>query len=194
LGVDLLTLNGGKIYGPKQAGALYVKAGITLTPLINGGGQERGLRSGTENVAGAVGLASALELAQSARHEEARRLQALQQEFFMLLETELPAAVINGSRRFRLPNNVHLTLPGRDNERLLIQLDEAGILAAAGSACSASSEEPSHVLKALGLSQADARSSLRFTMGRSTTSDMVRRTAQTLRNLTQGGAAVQAAG
>ena len=168
LGVDLMTINGGKIYGPKQSGALYVKAGVTLTPLIDGGGQERGLRSGTENVAAAIGLAAALELVQSGRREEAVRLQALQQDFFKQLEAKLPRAIVNGSRKWRLPNNAHVTLPGQDNERLLIQLDEAGVMAAAGSACSASSETPSHVLRALGLDDAYARASLRFTMGRAT--------------------------
>jgi len=180
LGVDLMTLNGGKIYGPKQSGALYVKAGLELQPLIDGGGQERGLRSGTENVASIIGLAAALDLAQSTRHEEAKRLQALQQLFFKLLEEQIPAAQINGSAKYRLPNNVHLTIPGRDNERLLIQLDEAGILAAAGSACSASSEESSHVLHALGLDDAAARASLRFTMGRGTDAEAVQSTVKTL--------------
>lgn len=183
LGVDLLSLNAGKIYGPKQAGALYVKAGVTLRPLIDGGGQERGLRSGTENPGAAAGLAAALELVQSSRHQEAKRLQGLQQEFFKLVETELPGAVINGSRRFRLPNNIHLTLPGQDNERLLIQLDQAGILAAAGSACSASDEQPSHVLRALSLSDVEAQASLRFTMGRDTTNQHIKRTIEVLKAL-----------
>jgi cysteine desulfurase len=173
LGVDLMTINGGKIYGPKQSGILYVKAGVTLESLIQGGGQERGLRSGTENVAGAVGLATALELVQSGRREEAVRLQALQQDFFKQLEAKLPRAVINGSRKWRLPNNVHVTLPGQDNERLLIQLDEAGIMAAAGSACSASNETPSHVLRAMGLDDDDAQASLRFTMGRATSASQL---------------------
>lgn len=180
LGVDLMTINGGKIYGPKQSGVLYVKAGIRLQPLVDGGGQERGLRSGTENVAGAVGLATALDMAQKGRHDEAERLQTLQRQFFKLVQKELPAAVINGSRKYRLPNNIHITLPGIDNERLLIQLDEAGIMAAAGSACSASSEESSHALHALGLSDDQARSSLRFTMGRNTTESALQSTVQKL--------------
>lgn len=171
LGVDLMTLNGGKIYGPKQSGGLYVKAGIELEPLVDGGGQERGLRSGTENVAGAVGFATALELAQTARHDETTRLQALQKQFFKQLEAAIPKIIINGSLKYRLPNNVHVTIPGQDNERLLIQLDEAGIMAAAGSACSASDQESSHVLHALGLDDAAARASLRFTMGHNTTAD-----------------------
>jgi cysteine desulfurase len=169
LGVDLLTLNGGKIYGPKQSGALYVKGGLNLTPLITGGGQERNIRSGTENVAAAIGLAAALDITQTARHDETERLQSLQQQWFAQLEAKIPSAMLNGSKKFRLPNNIHVTIPGCDNERLLIQLDEAGILAAAGSACSASNEEPSHVLRALGVSDEDAQASLRFTMGRGTT-------------------------
>ena len=180
LGVDLMSVNGGKIYGPKQSGFLYVKAGTKLEPLLRGGGQERGLRSGTENVSAIIGLAAALDLAQNSRHQEAKRLQALQELFFKLAGEKIPTAIINGSRKYRLPNNVHITIPGCDNERLLIQLDEAGIMAAAGSACSASSKEPSHVLRALGLSDAEARASLRFTMGRGTTKAMVERCLQVL--------------
>ncbi|HMH31033.1 MAG TPA: cysteine desulfurase family protein [Methylomirabilota bacterium] len=183
LGVDLMTSNGGKIYGPKQSGALYVKAGTVLQPLIQGGGQERGLRSGTENVAAAAGLASALELAQTTRHAEVERLQNLQDKFLDQIQEQLPQAIINGSQKYRLPNNVHLTLPGQDNERLLIQLDEAGIQAAAGSACSASNDEPSHVLRAIGLSDEDAQASLRFTTGRATTETEIEKTIQTLAKL-----------
>jgi cysteine desulfurase len=183
LGVDLMTLNGGKIYGPKQSGVLYAKSNVGLQPQLLGGGQERGLRSGTENIAGAIGFATALQLAQEQRHNETERLQVLQQQWFELVERQMPSAVINGSRKFRLPNNLHLTLPGKDNERLLIQLEQAGILAAAGSACSASDEEPSHVLRALGLSDAEARASLRFTMGRSTTEAMVAKAVRALSKL-----------
>lgn len=180
LGVDLLSLNGGKIYGPKQSGALYVKAGAKLLPLVQGGGQERGLRSGTENVAGAIGFAAALELAQKTRHDETARLQKLQKQFMDQVQKTIPDIVINGSRKYRLPNNIHVTIPGQDNERLLIRLDEAGILAAAGSACSASRETPSHVLRAIGLSDTAARASLRLTMGRGTTQAMVEHCLQVL--------------
>jgi cysteine desulfurase len=183
LGVDMMTVNGGKIYGPKQSGALFVKAGLQLKPLIDGGGQERGLRSGTESVAGAVGLAAALDMVQSSRHQEAKRLQTLQLEFIKQIERQLPGAVINGSPKWRLPNNLHLTLPGKDNERLLIELEQQGILAAAGSACSASNEEPSHVLKAMGLTDEEAQSSLRFTMGRETTPAMIQKTVKVLESL-----------
>ncbi|HTB48674.1 MAG TPA: cysteine desulfurase NifS, partial [Verrucomicrobiae bacterium] len=110
-------------------------------------------------------------------------LQELQRLFFKLVEQTMPSVIINGSRKYRLPNNAHLTIPGQDNERLLIQLDEAGIMAAAGSACSASDEESSHVLRAIGLNDDQARSSLRFTLGRDTTKDMIERTVQTLARL-----------
>lgn len=169
LGVDMMTLNGGKIYGPKQSGVLYVSSKVALQPVIRGGGQERNLRSGTENVAACVGFARALEITQAKRHSEIERLQKLQTLGYRLIAEKLPSAVINGSQKHRLPNNIHLTLPGQDNERLLVELDEKGILAAAGSACSASDDEPSHVLRAMGISDADAQASLRITMGRATT-------------------------
>jgi cysteine desulfurase len=183
LGVDLMTLNGGKIYGPKQSGILYVKAGTVLKPLLAGGGQERGLRGGTENVPSAIGFAEALKLAQGMRRDETARLQKLQKSFIARLQESIPGIVINGPLKNRLPNNVHATISGQDNERLLILLEQAGILAAAGSACSAASGEPSHVLKAIGASDADARASLRFTMGRGTTETMMKRTAGTLSGL-----------
>ncbi len=182
LGVDLMTLNGGKIYGPKQSGVLFVASHVKLEPLIHGGGQERGLRSGTENVAGAIGFIKALEIAITMRQTETDRLKELQSHFLHLLkDSPLTGRVlVNGSLKQRLPNNVHVTIGGTDNERLLFALDEAGIQAAAGSACSASNEESSHVLKAIGLSDGEARSSLRFTMGRGTTENEIRRTVETL--------------
>lgn len=169
LGVDMMTLNGGKIYGPKQSGVLYAASHVELEPLIYGGGQERGVRSGTENVAGAVGFAAALDAVQLVRKQEAHRLADLQQYAFRQISEKLRSAVVNGDMKHRLPNNIHISLPGIDNERVLLQLEAAGILAAAGSACSASDEDPSHVLRAMGISDADARSSLRITMGRPTT-------------------------
>ncbi len=183
LRVDLLTINGGKIYGPKQSGALFVGAHVRLKPQITGGGQEGNIRSGTENVAGCVGLATALQLVQERRHEEGKRLHHLQQLFFDALHAEIPSVIVNGSRKSRLPNNVHITIPGQDNERLIFALDEQGILCAAGSACSASNEEPSHVLQAMGISVADAQSSLRFTMGRATTQAAIRTAVVELKKL-----------
>lgn len=180
MGVDLMSLNGGKIYGPKQSGLLYVKAGVKLEALMQGGGQEQGLRSGTENVAACVGFAVALDIAQTMRHDEVYRLQQLQNLFVERLAVVLPGAVINGSLKKRLPNNVHLTLSGQDNERLLVQLESRGVLAAAGSACSASNDEPSHVLRAIGLSDADAQASLRFSMGRQTAERQIEDVVQAL--------------
>jgi cysteine desulfurase len=183
LGVDLMTLNGGKVYGPKQSGALYVKGGLQLKPLIDGGGQEHGLRSGTEAAASIVGFASALEAAQKRRKAETERLRKLRDDFMDRLQAAIPSVRINGSMYNRLPNNVHITIPATDNERLLIQLDARGIQAAAGSACSASRETPSHVLRAMGLSDRDARASLRLTMGRQTTPEQIERTVSVLSSL-----------
>ena len=180
LRVDLLTLDGSKLYGPKQTGCLYVRAGVVLEPLIEGGNQEFGARAGTENVAGDIGFAVALDKAQSMRSEETARLKKLQAECIRQLEKTLPDVRINGSQKFRLPANIHVTIPGQDNERLLLMLDEAGILAGAGSACNASSEESSHVLHALGLDDAAAHASLRFTMGRTTSASDIKTTVRVL--------------
>lgn len=123
LGVDMLSLNGSKIYGPKQVGALYVTSHVGLWPIIRGGGQERGLRSGTENVAGFVGLAKALYLVQTMRHDESLRLQKLQALAYKLLAEKLPTVIINGSRKHRLPNNLHITLSPRLQSPTLIDLN-----------------------------------------------------------------------
>ncbi len=173
LGVDLMTVNGGKIYGPKQSGALYVRTGIDLKPQLYGGGQERGLRSGTENVAGIIGLAAALKLSQSMREYEVNRLSKLRTQCIDELEQLVPGCVINGDKH-TLPNIVHLTMPGTDNERLMMLLDEQGFQVAVGSACSASHDEPSHVLSAIGMDDRAIRSSLRLSMGRYTTHNSVR--------------------
>lgn len=185
LGVDMMTINGGKLYGPKQSGALYVGAHVRVLPLLLGGGQERGLRSGTENVAACVGLAAALEQAQTRRQAETARLTQLQMMAFDLLRRTIPDATIQGSLVRRLPNNLHIAFPGHDNERLLLQLEAAGVLAAAGSACSAASGEPSHVLRAMGVDDRVAQSSLRFTMGRATTEAEVRTCIHTLSQITK---------
>lgn len=185
LGIDLMTLNGGKIYGPKQTGVLYAASHVKLSPLIRGGGQERGLRSGTENVACAVGFATALDVAQTMRQNEAARLNEVKNEAIRLLCQKIPGAIINGSLKYRLPNNIHLTLPGFDNERVLLQLEERGFFAAAGSACSASSEEPSHVLSAMGIGDEAAQSSLRITMGRATTKTDMDKFVQALTDITK---------
>lgn len=184
LGVDLLTINGGKIYGPKQSGVLYARAGIKLKPLILGGGQENGLRSGTENVAGAVGLATAFDLAQNLRSLETRRLTELRDYFIKGIQTNMPLAIVNGSPKHSAPHIISVTFPKVDNERLMMELDERGIAVATGSACNASSDKPSHVLAATGLSDQDARSSLRFSFGRGTSKSDIKHTLKILKQLT----------
>lgn len=185
LGVDMMTLNGGKIYGPKQSGILFVKAGTILEPLILGGGQEMDLRSGTENVAGIVGFTKALEIAVTNRERNLKNAQDLQKTFLDATNQTIPEAQINGSLKQRLPNNIHLTIPGVDNERLLMELDEQGVMCAVGSACSASKEESSHVLAAIGLSDLAARSSLRFTFGNTTTKSEIKTVVKLLKNSSQ---------
>ena len=183
LGVDLMTLNGSKIYGPKQSGTLFARSSVRLEPVIFGGGQERGLRSGTENVPGIIGFAAALDLAQDNKKSESDRLAHLQEYFITSLTNNFQSAKINGSRTKRVVNNVHVTFPGIDNEWLLISLDEKGIMAAAGSACSASNELPSSVLKAIGLTNLEARSSIRFSFGRYLTKSDLEYTLDTLKSL-----------
>lgn len=168
LHVDVMTLNGGKLYGPKQSGVLYIRAGVQIKPQILGGGQEWGVRSGTENVAAAVGFSYALQQAQEKHKNTAYEMQKLTHEFRNQL-IERFGATQNGHAKKRLPNNVHVTFAGADNERVLFALDDLGVYAAAGSACSASSQEVSHVLTAMGVSEADARASIRFSFGRSNT-------------------------
>lgn len=180
LGIDLMTINGGKIYGPKQSAFLFVKSGINLEPQVKGGGQERNLRSGTENIANAVGLAKALEISLNKKHDEVSRQQDLQDYFIKKIKEQFPAVSINGSLKYRLPNNIHITIPGIDNERVLMALDMDGIYAAAGSACSASNDEPSHVLAAMGYDDDYIRSSLRFSMGRQTSEEDIDHTIQSL--------------
>lgn len=185
LGVDLMSINGGKMYGPKQTGVLFIKAGMSLQPLIFGGGQEFGMRPGTENVAGIVGLAAALDIAQSQRGEESKRLTGIRNIFATELQKHIPASVINGFLKHSAPHILNVRFPNYDNERLMMELDEAGIQVATGSACSASSDEPSHVLSAIGLSEAEARSSLRFSLGRQTSLDDVNQVVRLLVGLTR---------
>ncbi|MBX4201377.1 cysteine desulfurase [Candidatus Saccharibacteria bacterium] len=170
LGVDLMSVNGGKIYGPKQSGFLYVKSAVLLKAQIVGGGQEFGLRSGTENVAGCIGLAEAFKIAQNKRIAESERIIGLRQELESAIEV-IGGIKINGSPKHRAPHISSLTFPESDNERLMMELDELGVECAVGSACSASNDEPSHALKALGLELSDINSTLRFSFGKNTKSD-----------------------
>lgn len=184
LGVDLMTLNGGKIYGPKQSGCLYVHRSIELEPIIYGGGQEQGIRSGTENVAFMIGFARALERTQQNRASEHERLRSIQEYFFAEIMQEGSTVEINGTRENRLANNLNITIPGRLNERLLLELEQKGILAAAGSACSAQKkQEASPTLQAIGRSTEEAHQSIRFTMGRATTKEDITTLLNALRDL-----------
>jgi cysteine desulfurase len=183
LGVDMMSINGGKIYGPKQTGVLYVKAGIELKPIIVGGGQEHNLRSGTENVAGFIGLAKALDIAQKNKDAEVKNLNELREIFIKELEKNISSVKINGSAKHRAPHIVHATFPHVDNERLMMELDERGVQCAVGSACSASNVEPSHVLRAIGMSDKESRASLRFSLGRQTTKKDILKTIKLLRGL-----------
>lgn len=178
LGVDLLTLNGGKIYAMKQSGCLYVAANVELANYTLGGGQERGIRSGTENVGSFIAFATMLQKVQAERKIESVRLRELKSLLFAKLSQKNQDIILNGNTKKQLPNNLNITLPGADGERLLMELDNAGVLVATGSACTASSDDPSHVLLALGLSAAEANASIRITLGRPTTEIQITNAAQ----------------
>ncbi|HET6746983.1 MAG TPA: cysteine desulfurase family protein [Candidatus Saccharimonadales bacterium] len=165
LGIDLLTLNAGKIYGPKQVGLLFAASHVRLAPQIVGGGQERGLRSGTENVAGVIGFARAIQLAEAGRKTEVERLHQLRNNLEQRLITAFPDAVISGHSKRRLPGHLHISFPGIDAERLVFALEMRGILVATGSACAANNGTRSHVLTAIGLPDEVADGSLRLTLG-----------------------------
>jgi len=180
LGVDALSLSAHKFHGPKGVGVLYLKTGIRIEPLLYGGGQERGLRSGTENVPGVVGLARALELACAGREERAARLRALRDRLVERVLGEIPKAHLTGHPELRLPGTASFVFEGAEGESLLLQLDRKGICASTGSACSNATLEPSHVLKALGLPLQLAHGSLRLTLGRDNTLEEIDQAAQAL--------------
>jgi cysteine desulfurase len=169
LGVDLLTLNGSKIYGPKGTGVLYVRTGVNIKPIIFGGGQEGGKRSGTENVPGIVGLAKALEISDKKRKIESKRETKLRDYFIKNIIKNITRVILNGHPENRLPNNINISVLDIEGEAMLLWLDKYGIAVSTGSACDSKSLEPSHVIMALGKSYEFANSNLRFTLGRSTT-------------------------
>ena len=169
LGVDMLTINGSKIYGPKGIGMLYVKNGIKLEPILHGGEQERKLRPGTENVPAIVGLAEALKIAEQDREKESSRLIRLRDYFLNRLLGEIPKTVLNGHPTKRLPNNVNVSILDAEGESIVLYLDEAGVACSTGSACTSENLEPSHVILAIGKPHAYAHGAMRFSLGRSTT-------------------------
>lgn len=180
LGVDLMTINGGKIYASKQSGALYVRSTVQIDNVIEGGGQERGIRSGTENVPSCIAFATMLQMVQADRKIQTETQRELTHFLFAKLSQNIPELILNGDSKKRLPNNLNLQLPGADGERLLMELDQAGVLVATGSACTASNDEPSHVLKAMGLTDAEASASIRITIGRYTNEKEIESAAKVL--------------
>lgn len=171
LGVDLMTLNSAKCYGPKQTGLLWVRAGIMLEPIIYGGSQEGSLRAGTENVAGAVGFAKALSVAITRRKDESTRLAKLRDELQRRLSDGIPEVVINGHSKRHAPHILHFSVPGLDGERAVFALDQRGVQVATGSACAANNGLRSHVLSGVGMSDELADGSIRVSLGKFTTMD-----------------------
>jgi len=173
LNIDLLTLSGHKIYGPKGVGALYKKDGVQIQPLIHGGGHERGLRSGTENVPGIVGLGKAAELSKNRLTDDSAKLTVLRDKFINRVLSEIEESFLNGHPTKRLPNNAHFRFSGIEGESLILSLDDKGIAASTGSACSSKKLTPSHVLMAIGLNEIQAHGSLRISLGRNNTEEDV---------------------
>jgi cysteine desulfurase len=166
LDVDLLTLSSNDLYGPKGVGALYVKKGIRVSPTMIGGGQEQGLRSGTENTAGIAGMAKATEIASTELEEEAKRLTELRDLLIEKLLAAIPESYLNGHPTKRLPNNANIRYSYIEGEALIMSLDDEGIQVSSGSACAAKTLEPSHTLMACGLKHEEAHGSLVFTLGK----------------------------
>ena len=171
LGVDLLSLSAHKLYGPKGAGALYIRKGTVLRPLLHGGHHERDRRPGTENVPGIVGLGKAAALAGEDLDQEAARVAALRDRLEEGLLRSVPLVSVNGDRARRLPTTTHLSFDHIEGEGFVIAMDLRGVACSTGAACSSGSVEPSHVLSAIGLKPDQARSSIRFSLGRFTTAE-----------------------
>jgi cysteine desulfurase len=171
LGVDLLTITGHKFGGPKGAGLLYVREGTALEPVMHGGGQELGRRSGTHDVAGAVGLATAMEAAVADRTRFRSQVGQIRDDFEKRVLAGVPDAIVNTPEAGRSSHHLNLRFPGVRNETLLMRLDRAGVAASAGSACQSGASEVSHVLEGMGLSPGEARESVRFSFGWNNTAD-----------------------
>ncbi len=184
LGVDIITIDGQKMCGPKGVGALYVREGVTISPIMFGGGQEKGLKPGTENLPAIVGLAEATKITIKERTEELKRLEGMRNYFFEHVKEFVPNVVINGHQKDRLPNNINISIPGKDGEFMVLQLDERGFICSTRSACESSSES-SFVIKALldgpeHEKENIAISSLRFTLGRDTEMSDIKNLLKTL--------------
>jgi cysteine desulfurase len=183
LGVDLMSISSHKINGPKGVGALYIKSGVKLDPLILGGGQENGFRSGTENVASIVGFGKACHLAKDNMKQNLEHFQKLGNRLCSQIIKEIPYVTINGHPEKRIPNNTHFTFLGINGEDLIIKLDENGIAASTGSACSVRVQKASHVLKAMGFSHEQITGSLRLTIGISNTEEEIDITVNVLKKI-----------
>ena len=180
---DLLSISAHKFYGPKGIGALYVRHGTHIESLIHGGEQERGLRAGTENVPGIVGLGTAIEIARKDLDQNAARTTLLRDRLIDRILAEIPGTRLNGPREGRLPNNCNISFDRIDGEALLLRLDLAGIAASSGSACTAGSQEISHVLKAIGLTDQEAKGSLRLTTGIDNTEEEIDETVTVIQGI-----------
>lgn len=183
LGLDLMTLNGGKIYGPKQSGILFIHRSVKLESQILGGGQERGIRSGTENVSAIIGFSKALNITTDMKLAESKRLEKLRDYFIKQLEISDLNYSINGSIKDRLPNNLNVSFDSQDNEMLLYKLDQNGVMCSTGSACNAQKDTISATLLAIGLNEEEALSSLRFSLGRKTTEKQIDYTVKALQKI-----------
>lgn len=173
LNVDMLSLSAHKLYGPKGIGALYIRKGVRLEPIIHGGGHEKGIRPGTENVSGIVGLGKACALAEENLLDNAKYLTNLRDRLMDEVLNSVEKSYLNGHKTKRLPNNVNFRFTGIEGESLVLHLDSKGIAASTGSACSSKKLEPSHVLMAIGLKEVDAHGSLRLTLGKENTEEDV---------------------
>ncbi len=166
LNVDMLSLSAHKLFGPKGVGALYIKKGVRVEPIIHGGGHEKGIRPGTENVAGIVGLGKACEIAENNLEKEAQYLTSMRDELIKRVLSEIDESYLNGHPTKRLPNNINFRFTGIEGESLVLHLDSKNIASSTGSACSSKKLEASHVLMALGLKEVQAHGSLRLTLGK----------------------------
>ena len=173
LGVDLYSISAHKLYAPKGTGVLFVRNGVAVRPILHGGRHERERRAGTENVPGAVGLGRAAELASRDLPEESTRLESLRDRLERGILERIPSAWVNGSRTKRVPNTTNVRFDGIEGEALVISLDLKGFAVSSGSACSSGAVEPSHVLMAMGLDREQAKSSVRFSLGRGNTEEQV---------------------
>jgi cysteine desulfurase len=185
LPIDAMSVSSHKIYGPKGAGALFVRRGTPILPILHGGGQERGRRSGTENIPAIAGFECAVRLMIAERDANSERMRGLRDRFLGRASERIPGFRINGHPDRRLPNNINFSVPGVEGEAMLLNLDLAGIAASSGSACASGSIEPSHVLLAMNLPPEAVRSALRISLGRGTTQEELDITLDTLVRTTE---------